>query len=240
MIWAISTFLDFCYLVRRQVIDEDALHSIDGCVKRYHTYRKAFKAAGVLGKWGFNLPRQHSMSHYRWLIQQFGAPTGLCTSITESKHIKGVKKPYRRTNRNKPVKQMAKIVERMDKIAALRTDFERRGMLPPIESKRKRSRPQSSKAQVIPDSNELDEPAEDSDTYGSCNEEPGLRRIAGESGTQIRRKARPLSFRRRSSPSSVSASTESQGRAESSTANLPKTAGVCGNMEIFPCDWNSY
>ncbi|KAJ7913803.1 hypothetical protein B0H13DRAFT_2004115 [Mycena leptocephala] len=43
---------------------------------------------------GFCLPRQHSLTHYRYLSQEFGAPNGLCSSITESKHIKAVKEPW--------------------------------------------------------------------------------------------------------------------------------------------------
>lgn len=31
--------------------------------------------------------------YYAYVITQFGAPNGLCSSITESKHIKAVKKP---------------------------------------------------------------------------------------------------------------------------------------------------
>ncbi|KAH9975649.1 hypothetical protein BJV74DRAFT_862382 [Russula compacta] len=40
----------------------------------------------------------HSLEHYRRNIQLFGAPNGLCSSITESKHIKAVKEPWRRSS----------------------------------------------------------------------------------------------------------------------------------------------
>ncbi|KAH9037927.1 hypothetical protein EDB85DRAFT_1888285 [Lactarius pseudohatsudake] len=53
--------------------------------------REIFRTSGVRPK-GFNLPRQHSMVHYVHLIQEFGAPNGLCSSITESRHITAVKK----------------------------------------------------------------------------------------------------------------------------------------------------
>ena len=33
----------------------------------------------------YSLPRQYSIVHYQYLIQEFGAPNGLCSSITESK-----------------------------------------------------------------------------------------------------------------------------------------------------------
>lgn len=69
------------------------------------------------------------MVHYRPLIQAFGAPNGLCLSITESKHIKAVKKPYRRSSRNKPLSQILLTNQRLDKLAAARVDFTARGMM---------------------------------------------------------------------------------------------------------------
>ncbi|KAJ6626555.1 hypothetical protein B0H10DRAFT_2211156 [Mycena sp. CBHHK59/15] len=112
MLRAFSAFLDFCYLVRRNVVDEATLVAIDGALARYHLERVIFSESGVAPN-GFCLPRQHSLTHYRYLIQEFGAPNGLCSSITESKHIKA----------------MLTINDRLDKLAAARVDFEDRGML---------------------------------------------------------------------------------------------------------------
>ena len=56
------------------------------------------------------------MKHYPHLIRQFGAPNGLCSSITESKHIKAVKRPYRRTNRFQALGQMLLINQRLNKL----------------------------------------------------------------------------------------------------------------------------
>jgi hypothetical protein len=74
---------------------------------------------------GFNLPRLH----YLQLIRAFGAPNGLCSSITESKHIKAVKEPWRRSNRFNALSQMLLTNQRLDKLAAARVDFAHRGML---------------------------------------------------------------------------------------------------------------
>ncbi|KAH0827335.1 hypothetical protein J3R83DRAFT_3963 [Lanmaoa asiatica] len=86
-------FLEFCYLVRKDVILEANLDIIDDTLSRFHHYREVFKTSGVVNT--FSLPRQHSLTHYNHLIWQYGAPNGLCSSITESKHVKAVKKPYR-------------------------------------------------------------------------------------------------------------------------------------------------
>ncbi|OJA12790.1 hypothetical protein AZE42_13399 [Rhizopogon vesiculosus] len=69
------------------------------------------------------------MKHYPILIRLFGAPNGLCSSITETKHIKAVKEPWRRSSRYKALGQMLVTNQRLDKIAAARRDFNNRGML---------------------------------------------------------------------------------------------------------------
>ncbi|KAJ7166623.1 hypothetical protein C8R46DRAFT_1094922 [Mycena filopes] len=128
MLRAFSAFLDFCYLVRRKSIDEATLIAIDAALARYHQERVIFNASGVCPD-GFCLPRQHSLTHYRYLIQEFGAPNGLDSSITESKHIKAVKQPWRRSSRYEALGQMLTINDRLDKLAAIRVDFADRGML---------------------------------------------------------------------------------------------------------------
>ncbi|KAF9487601.1 hypothetical protein BDN71DRAFT_1436721 [Pleurotus eryngii] len=72
----------------------------------------------------------HSLIHYIHLIQEFGAPNGLCSSITESRHITAVKKPWRRSNRWEALGQMLTTNQRFDKLAALQADYESRGMIP--------------------------------------------------------------------------------------------------------------
>ena len=69
------------------------------------------------------------MVHYHDNIKNFGAPNGLCSSITESKHIAAVKRPWRRSNRYKALSQILKVNERLNKLAAARADFSNRGML---------------------------------------------------------------------------------------------------------------
>jgi len=130
MVKAISAFTEFCYLVRRDVITEDTLHSIDENLASFHHYREVFRThAAAVRPTGFSLPRQHSLVHYHRLIQMFGAPNGLCSSITESKHIKAVKKPWRRSNRFNALGQMLLTNQRLDKIAAARVNFTVRGMM---------------------------------------------------------------------------------------------------------------
>jgi hypothetical protein len=70
-----------------------SLDKLEDALNCYHTHHKIFQECGVYAD-GFNLPQQHSLIHYHLLIREFGAPNGLCSSITESKHIKAVKEPW--------------------------------------------------------------------------------------------------------------------------------------------------
>lgn len=126
-----NAFLDFCYYARRNSLNESALDSLQNALKHFHTHHCIFQETGVheYGPKGFSLPHQHSMNHYRHLIQEFGAPNGLCSSITESKHIKAVKEPWRCSNHFNALGQMLLTNQHLDKLAAVQVDFENCGML---------------------------------------------------------------------------------------------------------------
>jgi hypothetical protein len=130
---SIRAFLEFCYIARWNVIDTSSLGELEEALSRFHHYRKIFEECGVCTQ-GFNLPRQHFLIHYAALIRAFGAPNGLCSSITESKHIKAVKQPWRRSSHYKALGQMLLTNARLDKIAACRADFVSRGMLDDVSS----------------------------------------------------------------------------------------------------------
>lgn len=127
MLRCLTAFLNFCYLVRRESIDEESMDKIDQALARFHTEREIFKETGI--RIDFNLPRQHSLVHYRRNIQLFGAPNGLCSSITESKHIKAVKEPWRRSNHYEALGQMLVTNQRIDKLSALCAHFASHGTL---------------------------------------------------------------------------------------------------------------
>ncbi|KIL55144.1 hypothetical protein M378DRAFT_91349, partial [Amanita muscaria Koide BX008] len=128
MVRTLNAFLDFCYLVRRSTHTETAMKQIQAALTKFHEERIVFKQLGVRPT-GLSVPRQHSLVHYMDTIQQFGSPNGLCSSITESKHIRAVKQPYRRTNHYQPLGQMLIINQRLDKLAALRASLEAKGLL---------------------------------------------------------------------------------------------------------------
>lgn len=128
MVRAIATFIEFCYIVRRSVITTEDLVKLEELLTKFHEEREIFRTEGVRPD-GFNLPRQHALNHYRISIRKFGAPNGLCSSITESRHITAIRKPWRRSNRFKALGQMLLTNQRLDKLHACGVDFQARGML---------------------------------------------------------------------------------------------------------------
>jgi hypothetical protein len=64
------------------------------------------------------------------MIEDFGAPGGLCSSITESCHKSALNCPYHRSSRCKALGQMLLINQQLDKLTAMRCDFAKCGMLP--------------------------------------------------------------------------------------------------------------
>ena len=97
------------------------MDQLKDALARFHEYRTIFEESGV--RQNFSLPRQHSMIHYPSLIRLYGALNGLCSSITESKHIRAVKESWRHSNRNMALGQMLVTNQRLDQLAAARADF---------------------------------------------------------------------------------------------------------------------
>ena len=127
MVQCMSTFMDLCYIFRRNAITSTALKTAEDLLKRFHELRCIFITEGV--RESISLPRQHALPHYLTSIPLFGSPNGLCSSITESKHIKAVKEPWRRSSRFRALVQMLWTIIRLEKLAALRRTFLREGLL---------------------------------------------------------------------------------------------------------------
>lgn len=128
MVRTLRHFLDFCYLARRNVLDVNSLRAMESSLTLFHAERVIFETVGVRAD-TISLPRQHSMVHYVPNIRKFGAPNGLCTSITESKHIQAVKEPWRRSNRYNTLSQMLVSNQHLDKLAMAKVDYTKRTML---------------------------------------------------------------------------------------------------------------
>jgi len=122
MVQALRAFLEFCYIAHQNVLDTQSLAARLDALEHFHKYRVIFTECGVRTD-NFMLPRQHSLVHYLALIQAFGTPNGLCSSITESKDFKAVKEPWHSSNHFKALGQMLVTNQWLDKLAASHVDF---------------------------------------------------------------------------------------------------------------------
>ena len=127
MVCCLAAFLEFCYLVRCDCITESTLKAINVTLAQFHTKCTILEETGI--RIDFNLPRQHSLKHYQRNIQLFGAPNGLCSSITKSKHIKVMKEPWCHSNHFEALGQVLITNQHINKLSASQVDFASCGLL---------------------------------------------------------------------------------------------------------------
>ncbi|KAH9976655.1 hypothetical protein BGW80DRAFT_1456775 [Lactifluus volemus] len=117
MVKCLSAFLNFCYIAQHNAITDEGLRKLESTLARFHVHREIFiGTAGVTGD-QILLPQQHSLKHYVRSIHLFGSPNGLCSSITESKHIKAVKAPWWHSSHFQALAQMLRTNCWLDKLA---------------------------------------------------------------------------------------------------------------------------
>ncbi|KAH9947072.1 hypothetical protein B0H21DRAFT_778807 [Amylocystis lapponica] len=102
--------------------DTPTLTAMQAALDCFHQYRTIFETARIRTD-GFSLPRQHALEHYIENIRLFGSPNGICSSITELKHICAVKEPWRCSSKNNPLLQIFTINQRLGKLAAARAYY---------------------------------------------------------------------------------------------------------------------
>jgi hypothetical protein len=127
MVQSITTFIYACYIARRNAIMTPALEHFHKSVEKSHELQNIFIEVGVHDS--ISLPRQHALKHFYKSIHLFGSPNSLCSSITESKHIKAVKEPWHQSSRYQALIQMLWTLVQMDEMAVLHWVFLDRGML---------------------------------------------------------------------------------------------------------------
>ncbi|KAF5361126.1 hypothetical protein D9758_009059 [Tetrapyrgos nigripes] len=127
MVKAVSIFLDFCYLAHRNAHTSDDIKKLEELLQDFHHYRQIFIETGV--RESISLPRQHALMHYPRGIRLLGSPNGLCTSITESKHIEAVKETWQQSSWHNALDQMISSITRTDKMVAMQRRLQKRRMM---------------------------------------------------------------------------------------------------------------
>jgi hypothetical protein len=119
--------LECLYRIRADEHDDNSLAELAEHERLYVQLREIFRTTGV--REDFNLPRQHGLFHFLPNIKRFGSANGLCTTLTESKHRKVIKEPWRRSSHYEALLQMLKINSRLDQIKTCAVAFRKRGQL---------------------------------------------------------------------------------------------------------------
>ncbi|KIJ11637.1 hypothetical protein PAXINDRAFT_84238, partial [Paxillus involutus ATCC 200175] len=99
---------------------------MDDTLRQFEDKRSVFEEAGIHPN-GISIPQIHSLQHYHELVQLFGSPNGLCSSIVKSKHIQAVKNPWKRSNKHQALGQMLLTNQRLDKLSQYRADHPAEG-----------------------------------------------------------------------------------------------------------------
>jgi hypothetical protein len=127
MVRCISNFIEACYIAQWNAISLSSLDQLQACITRFHELRDVFIASGV--RKAISLPCQHALVHYPMAIQLFGSPNGLCSSITELKHIEAIKDPWHWSSRFNALYQILRLLLRLQKLLVLHHLFSSRRML---------------------------------------------------------------------------------------------------------------
>ena len=67
MVMVLQAFLNFCYIVWRNVHDTQSLKALEDALDHFHKHCQIFQMTGVRLD-GFNLPCSHVAVHYLYLI----------------------------------------------------------------------------------------------------------------------------------------------------------------------------
>lgn len=112
---AIRAVLDFLYLAQYPVHTTDTLNAMTDALSSFHENKHVFVALGIRDN--FNLPKLHFASHYVHSIITFGTTDNFNTEYTERLHIDLAKDAYHATNHKDEYTQMARWLERKEKMA---------------------------------------------------------------------------------------------------------------------------
>ncbi|TFK17359.1 hypothetical protein FA15DRAFT_683552 [Coprinopsis marcescibilis] len=127
MVQCLSAFMNACYIFRRNAITTTALELASLELDKFHALRHVFIQTDT--RTHVALPRQHALQHLRRSTKLFGSPNGLCSSMTEARHISAVKEPWRRSNRFNALPQMLRTIDRLEKFSALEHLLRKHGYL---------------------------------------------------------------------------------------------------------------
>jgi len=106
--------LDFMYLARYPIHTTETLDRLDSALRSFHDNKDIFTDFGIRDH--FNIPKVHSLCHYRDFIELFGAADNFNTEYSERLHIELAKDAYAATNYKDEYPQMTAFLDIKEKV----------------------------------------------------------------------------------------------------------------------------
>ena len=111
---ATRALLDFAFLAQYKSHTSESISKMQDHLIEFHENKAIFFDLGVRTQ--FNLPKLHSLSHYKSSISLFGTADNYNTEQSERLHIDLTKDAYRATNHKEEYSQMTTWLERREKV----------------------------------------------------------------------------------------------------------------------------
>ncbi|EPS94111.1 hypothetical protein FOMPIDRAFT_1098984, partial [Fomitopsis schrenkii] len=109
------SLLDFIYLAQYPTHDDDTLRYLEKALQTFHANKDVLIKLGIRDD--FNIPKIHSLLHYKQAIRLFGTTDNYNTEMFERLHIEFAKDAWRATNHRDEFPQMVRWITRNEKMA---------------------------------------------------------------------------------------------------------------------------
>jgi hypothetical protein len=114
VIKAVAALFDFNYTAQYQSHNTESLNELSAALLNWHTHKAAFIKAGT--RTHIRIPKFHMLEHYVSSIKEFGTTDNYSTELFERLHIDLVKNAWAASNRRDAFPQMAKWLDRRERV----------------------------------------------------------------------------------------------------------------------------
>ncbi|KAH7907825.1 hypothetical protein BJ138DRAFT_1013929 [Hygrophoropsis aurantiaca] len=113
---AVKSILDFIYFASLHSHTSSTLQGLQTALDEFHAHKSVFIELEARYPGHFNIPKIHSMEHYRMLIELFGSADGFNSESPERLHIDYAKDAYRASNKKDFLIQMTVWLQRQESV----------------------------------------------------------------------------------------------------------------------------
>ncbi|KAH7907715.1 hypothetical protein BJ138DRAFT_1014064 [Hygrophoropsis aurantiaca] len=113
---AVKSVVDFIYFASLHSHTSSTLCGLQHALDEFHAHKTVFIELEARYPEHFNIPKIHSMEHYRMLIELFGSADGFNSESPERLHIDYAKDAYRASNKKDYLIQMTVWLQRQENV----------------------------------------------------------------------------------------------------------------------------